>query len=129
MDDSETRLHIGSHALAAARLLSQAVTFSDISLSKTNAILGQPIDISRNQASFDDDDESLENASHHTNPRYARSQQRRRSSSVKRVRDEQDILLNQAGTFRDFEHLFAAIDALEAWKRLADKGKQYVHCK
>lgn len=111
---------IGIPALAAARLLSQAVPFSDISLSKTKAILGQPIDVSRDEESYDND-EDLDGTNRKPSSRYARGQRRRRSSSLRRYNEEREILLKQASTFRDFENLCVAMDALEDWRMLADQ--------
>ena len=31
-------------------------------------------------------------------------------------------MLSQASTFRDFENLFTALDAMEEWKNLADEA-------
>ena len=116
----------GSHALAAARLLSQAVTFSNISLSKTKAILGRPMDISKD-ADSDDENEVLDSITQNTDSRYEPNEGRRRSSSMRRINEERDIMLNQARTFRDFQNLFTAVDALEEWAALAQKAKKYVH--
>ena len=113
----------GSHGLAAARLLSQTVTFTNISLSKTKAILGQPIDISKDQETYNDEVD-LMNSNWDAGIRY--DQRRRRSPSLRRGNDEREIMLDQASTFIDFENLFTALDALEEWKGLANRSKRYV---
>ena len=97
----------------------QAVPFSDISLSKTKAILGQPIDISKPK-NTNDNEEIHGNA----RSRFTRSQRRRRSSSSKRTDGEREMMLSQASAFRDFENLFTAFGALEDWKGLADQAKK-----
>lgn len=105
--------------------MSQVVTFSDISLSKTKAILGQPIDISKNPESDDDsDDEDIGSKSRNASFRHSRGFNRRRSSSLKRVGEECDMMLNQASSFRDFENLFTALDAMEEWVEVTQKGKK-----
>ncbi|KAL6718056.1 Nucleoporin nup84 [Lecanora helva] len=114
-----------SHALAAARRLSQIVTFSTVSLNKTKSILGNSMDLNRNEES-DDEDEDPHGISLGSNLRHGRSQQRRRSSSVRRVREERNLMLEQASTFRDLEHLFATLDAMEEWAALAKNGGRSV---
>ena len=80
------------------------------------------MDIGRNQGS--NDDEELHDVHQNAGSRLARSQRRRLSSSMKRRNDEREMMINQAKTFRDFEHLFTAFGALEDWKGLADKAKK-----
>ena len=48
--------------------------------------------------------------------------QNRRSSSAVQVNNERELLLHQATALRDFENLFAALDAMEQWKALADQA-------
>lgn len=115
---------IGSHGLAAARLLSKTVTFSNISLGKTHSILGQTLDLSKDHESSDEDGR-LGTSTRNAKSRHARHQRRRRSSSSRCVNNEREVLLNQASTFRDFENLLVALDAMETWKELADEAKQY----
>ena len=109
--------------MAAARVLSQTVTFSAISLSKTKKIMGRSVDISKNPDDSEDELEGRE-ATRGKGSRKARSQQRRRKSSVLQFISEREILLNQAATFRDFEKLFVALDALEEWKGLSVQAKK-----
>lgn len=52
--------------------------------------------------------------------------QRRRGSSARRARNKCELLLDQSRTFRDLENLFAALDAMENWKELADKAPRQV---
>ena len=87
-----------------------------MSLSKTKVILGRTVDISKVQNYSDE--ESLE--ARNTNLRHTRSQRSRRNSSVSRRNNERELLLDQASTLRDFENLFAALDAIEEWKCVAD---------
>ena len=114
---------IGSHGLAAARMLSQTVTFSDISLAKTNSILGRPLDLSKSKDAGDDEAESGR-TTRNTRSHLSSSQRRRRSSSARRVRSERELLLDDGDTFRAFENLFAALSALEEWKGVADEGQK-----
>lgn len=109
----------GSHGLAAARLMSQTITFSEISLCKTGKILGQAIDISK----FEDDQE-VDSTNRETRSRHTLSQRRRHSSSLRRASGEREIMLRQATTFRDLENLFVALDALEEWKSIANEVKK-----
>ena len=114
-------LTTGSHGLAAARKLSQTVSFSHLSLSKTKYILGRTTDISRDLHPSDDDagegDVFRSTRSHRTS-----SHHRPPSSSARPVDDDRELLLELARTFRDLENLLTALDALEEWKRLADEG-------
>lgn len=114
-------MHLGSNGLAAARRLSQTVPFSTISLGKTKDILGKPVDISKSQDSSDDEGDSV-SRSQNTRSRHARSPQRSGSPSAKLVHGDRELMLSQASTFRDFENLFAALDAMEEWKNLADEA-------
>ena len=109
-----------SHALSAARLLSQRVSFSNVSLSKTFAILGKSVDISR-EIYCDDGRNGLPSPVKKTKSGRKQNHQRQASLSTKSVGDdERDILLGQAATFRDFENLFAALSAMEEWRGLAE---------
>ena len=112
-----TRLCPGSQALAAAKAMAQEVSFSTISLSKTTKILGYSTDISNPS-----EDDIFENANHFAGPRYTRDHQRRRSLSLERIKSEEEMMLIQAKSFRDFENFFIAIDALEEWKEIADES-------
>ena len=40
---------------------------------------------------------------------------------MKLAHGDRELMLSQASTFRDFENLFAALDAIEEWKRFADE--------
>lgn len=113
----------GSHGLAAARMLSQTVTFSDISLAKTNSILGRSLDLSKSKDAGDDEAESGR-TTRNTRSYLSSSQRRRRSSSARRVRSERELLLDDGDVFRAFENLFAALSALEEWKSVADEGQK-----
>ena len=94
----------GSRGLAAGRLLSKTVTFSILSLSKTGKLLGRAIDISK------DDDEDYnangENGEIDGNVEY----------------QQRHLLLEQATSFLDFERLFVALDAIEAWRDVAARS-------
>lgn len=118
---AEIKLHLGSHGLAAARRLAQTVSFSIISLGKTNDVLGKPVDISKSQESSDDEGNPItRNQSNRS--RHTRSSQRSGSPSAKIARGDRELMLSQASTFRDFENLFTALDAMEEWKNLADEA-------
>ncbi len=114
---------IGSRGLAAARLMSQTVTFSEISLSKTRKILGRAIDLGKCEDLGEDEQEVI-STDGKTRSRHSSSQQRRRNSSLRRVSNEPEMMLRQATTFRDLENLFIALDALEEWKTLAYGSKK-----
>jgi nuclear pore complex protein Nup107 len=121
----ETNITIskGSHGLAAARMLSQTVTFTDISLAKTGSILGRSLDLSKSEDVTNNEAESGR-TTRNTRSHLSSSQRRRRSSSVRRVRSERELLLDDGDTFRAFENLFAALNALEEWKDVADEGQK-----
>ena len=111
---------LDSNGLAAARRLSQTVPFSSISLRKTNDVLGKPIDISEGQDSSDDEGDPA-TVLPSTRSRQARRSQQSGTQSVKLAHGDRELMLSQARTFRDFENLFAALDAIEEWKRFADE--------
>ena len=107
--------------MAAARRLSQTVPFSTISLEKTNDLLGKPIDISKSQDSSDDEGYPPTTRQRARSP-HARSSQRSGSPSSKLMHGDRELMLRQASTFRDFENLFAALNAIEDWKKKADEA-------
>ena len=109
-----------SDGLAAARKLSQEVTFAHISLSKSLAIMGRTVDISKE---VDPDTEENGSASPVNKDNSHGKGYARHSSASARVTsaDERDILLNQSRTFRDFENLFTALNAMEEWRYMADR--------
>lgn len=110
---------IGSNGLAAARRLSQTLSFSTISLGKTNDVLGKPVDISKSQDSSDDEANPI-TRNQNNRTLHTRSSQRSGSPSAKSAHGDRELMLSQASTFRDFENLFTALDAMEEWKNLAD---------
>ena len=108
-----------SHALAAARLISRTVTFSNISLSKTYTLLGKTIDISRSPDSEDERD-GPSGPVKKPRPRGRPKHQHQPSETITSVnRGEREILLSQSSTFRDLENLFVALNAMEEWRALA----------
>lgn len=116
-------LRIG--ALAAARLLSRNVTFSNFSLCKTQAILGYVTDISKDDG-FGEDEGAPRTPSRKTRSKGSREQQIPSDISRARIKNEREILLEQSKPFRDLENLFVVLDAMEAWKDLAIEAQQYV---
>lgn len=115
---------VGTRSLAAARELSKTVTFSNISLSKTQEILGQTQDISQTLEVSDDEGEPNTGIGR-TRSRQGHGQRRRRSSSARRFHNERQLLLEQSRSFRDFEALFAVLSAVEEWKTIADDISKY----
>lgn len=115
------KFHLDSNGLAAARRLSRTVPFSMISLRKTNDVLGKSVDISRSQDSSDDEGD-LATILQNTISRHARSSQPAGTPSAKLAHGDRELMLSQASTFRDFENLFAALDAMEEWKNSADEA-------
>ena len=114
------KVDLDSNGLAAARRLSQKVPFSLISLKKTNDVLGKPVDISKSQDSSDDEGDPA-TILPNMRSRQARSSQPSGTPSVRLAHGDRELMLSQASTFRDFENLFAALDAMEEWKRFADE--------
>lgn len=120
-DSAYIKIHLDSNGLAAARRLSRTVPFSTISLRKTNDVLGKSVDISKSEVSSDDEGDPatiLQN----TRSRHARSSQPAGTPSAKLANGDRELMLSQASTFRDFENLFAALDAMEEWKDSADEA-------
>ena len=115
---------VGMESLAAARELSKAVTFSSISKCKTKRILGREQDISQTLDNSDDEGES-NSGIRITRSHHSRSQRQIRNSTVCRTHEERLLLLEQSKTFRDFEALFAVLDAMEKWKEIADEASRY----
>ena len=108
-----------SQALAAAKLLSQTVPFSNISLSKSYTLLGKTTDISRSPES-DDEPDGPASPVKKPRPRGRPKHQPQTSEPTSSVNsDEKEILLGQAKTFRDLENLFVALNAMEEWRDLA----------
>ena len=103
--------------------MSQTVTFSEISLSKTKAILGHSTDISHSQSSNDDEFYTV-NPSWHKTLRDAKRPGRGRDSPEEVLTSERDIMLSQGKTFKDFENLLVALDALERWQNASEEGKR-----
>ncbi|MCJ1384281.1 Nucleoporin nup84 [Xylographa soralifera] len=115
-----------SGRLAAARQLSKTVTFSMISLNKTEKLLGRSIDIANSQNTSEDEyneynDEYAMRRS--TRSRSNSVRQRRGSSSRRRLQAEREVLLDHGGTFLGFENLMVALDALEHWKDIEAQAK------
>ena len=104
-------------------MLSQTIQFSKISMSKTKAILGQSCDISKPEVQSDGGEDQDHN-SQSAMGRSSRIESRPRSSSLRPVSNERDIMLGQARSFRDFEQLGNAFDALVKWKQMADEGNK-----
>ena len=113
---------LGSGGLAAARRLSQTIPFSSLSLRKTNDVLGKSVDISKSQESSDDEGEPA--GSGHNRSHLARRSQQPGSPSWKFTHGDRTLMLSQASTFRDFETLLIALDAIEEWKNLADEAEK-----
>ena len=116
------RRTLGTRGLAAARELAKSITFSSISLCKTQLLLGRTLDLSQNQLLDDIDLENQPDTRRNTRSRQHKARPRRRSSSSRRLSVRRELLLNESNTFRDFESLFVALDALEHWKDVIDQS-------
>lgn len=112
---------IGTKSLAAARALYKTVTFSNISMSKTQAILGRMQDISQSPNDSDDEVEHDREVGV-TRSHHSRTQRRRSSSSAQPAHNKRQLLLQQSRSFRDLEALFAVLDAMEEWKEIASQA-------
>ena len=110
-------------ALAAARLLSRNVTFSNFSLCKTQAILGYVTDIRRDY-DLGDHEGASQIAPQKQGPKRSRKQQATSTIPPERIKNEREILLDQSKSFRDLESLFVALDAIEIWKDLAIEAQK-----
>ena len=83
------------------------MTFSLLSISKTGKLLGRSIDISK------DDDEDYN----------VNGENGKMDGDAENTIDQQrHLLLNQAASFLDFERLFVALDAIEAWRDVAARS-------
>ena len=82
--------------------------------------MGKPIDISKGQDSSDDEGDPAIIVQN-TRSRQARRSQQSGTPSEKLAHGDRELMLSQASTFKDFENLFAALDAIEEWKRFADE--------
>ncbi|KAL8651950.1 MAG: hypothetical protein Q9210_002968 [Variospora velana] len=107
-----------SKGLAAARELSQRVSFSTLSRRKTHAILGREIDIS--------DFLDREGIGMHGNQSGAstssRAAQYEGDSSRNLYKPEKErYLLQQSNSFLNLEQLVQAMDAFEAWQAAMQK--------
>ena len=81
------------------------------------------VDISKED--FDEEDEPADlGRSTSLQRTRSQSQRRRSSSAMPPAGNERELLLNQSKAFRDFENLFAALDAMEQWKDLADQAQK-----
>ena len=114
----------GLGRLAAARKLHKDVPFSQLSLRKTKSILGRSVDISVELGNSDEEADGHIDMGRSTRSRRNQSGPRRRSSSVRRARNERELLAKQSSTFRDLESLFKALDAMEIWKDLANEKQK-----
>ncbi|KAL9130608.1 MAG: hypothetical protein Q9217_001268 [Psora testacea] len=113
-----------SQGLAAARKLSQEVTLSRISLSKSYAILRRTVDISKDHDLSIEEDGSPSSAK--KSKSRGKSHQRQSSATTNSARDdEREILLEQSRTFRDLESLLVTLNAMEEWRYLADQVQRH----
>ena len=80
------------------------------------------VDITKEDS--DEEDESAVLSRSTRSGRIRGQPQRSRSSSTRPASSERDLLLSQSRTFRDFENLFVALDALEQWRDLADQANK-----
>lgn len=103
-------------------MLAKTVTFSKFSLRKSQKILGQITDISKDH-DLDNQDLLAHRTGQPSSPRK-RSLRQGQTEKTKRFEDQQRILLDQSQNFRDFENLCMALDALETWKDLALEAEQ-----
>lgn len=96
------------------------MSFKKLSLNKTKSILGEMIDLSK-EPEYDD---SMNEQDGYDSPEDAH-----RASSQSRA--DRKHLLSEARTFRDFERLFVALDALERWKDAVDEaiGSTFSHAR
>lgn len=106
--------------MAAARALSKAVSFSSISLSKTEAILGRAQDISQ-PLDNSDEERASKSATRSTRSRQSRSRRHRHNSSARCSYNERRLLVQQSRSFRDLEALIGVLDAMEQWKDITDE--------
>lgn len=80
------------------------MSFSQISLSKTKKILGDSIDLN-DFPDVDDEEVIVEDGYDSTD-----------ETQTSNYSADRRFLLSQARSFRQMEHLFFALDSLEAWK-------------
>ena len=112
------------HAISAASLLSEKVPFSDISICKTPAILGDAIDLSQYHPDPKLDKFLADSKQTFPNDALLSSQGLEDTSWRPSEVNSQEILLRQSRSFRDLENLFVAIRAIESWASMADRLQQ-----
>ena len=117
---TDIRPPLGTRSYAACRELAKSISFSRISLTKTEVQIGRTVDLSQSNALDEDESDNQANLRRSTRVKDASSHKEKRSTSDKRKQAEQiELLLSQAKVFRDLEQLFIALDALEAWQNIA----------
>ncbi|MCJ1479588.1 Nucleoporin nup84 [Lambiella insularis] len=109
-------LETGTGRLAAAKVLSKTVTFSMISLGKTQKFLGRSTDIATSEPQSEDEYDESDHLRRSTRTRSQVIHQDRGSSTRRRRQIGRDLLLSQSTTFLDLENLIVALRALEEWK-------------
>ena len=120
---SELKQFLGQGALAAARRLSRSVTFSQFSLSKTQAILGTVTDISQEKETIDDE-EGSRTSPRKSKTRRAKNHQSQNSGAAPKSKLQREVLMVQGQSYLDLEHLFNALDAIQHWKELASEAER-----
>ena len=110
--------------MGVAQEISKRVSFSAISLSKTPKILGKAVDLSMDLPSEDDEPASQPQSQRGKKAHYAKPGANPSSPAQRQTRLERETLLEHANTFRDLENMVIALDAIEAWKSVADKRPQ-----
>ena len=111
----------GLGRLAAARQLHKEVPFPQLSLRKTRPILGRSVDISVELEDSDEEADGQISMGRSTRSHRIQSRSKRRSSSARRARHDQELLVKESSVFRDFEALIKTLDVMENWRRLVDK--------
>ncbi|KAL9593968.1 MAG: hypothetical protein Q9219_007290, partial [cf. Caloplaca sp. 3 TL-2023] len=102
--------HSSGKGLAAAKKLSQKVTFSNLSREKTKAILGREVDISN--LNYEEEDGSL----HQATSRAGDYNQSRHQPIHRSRREEERYLLWQSSSFFNLEQLLNVLTAFEQWQ-------------
>ena len=117
---ADIRPLIGTRSYGACRELAKSISFSRISLTKTEVQIGRTVDLSQSNALDEDESDSQANLRRSIRVKDTSSHKEKRNTSDKRKQAEKiELLLSQAKVFRDLEQLFIALDALEAWQNIA----------
>lgn len=113
--------------LAAAQALAERMPSSEISLAKTESVLGTAIDVTRDDYETNEEllEESLNFSVSRTHQERAKDQEKDLSPSD-RKKLTRKVLASQTNEYRAFERLIWALTELDNWRRVVDEKPRWV---